>query len=469
MRRAENIKRRVYRWFSSIKTSVYLFALLVVFYFIGTIFPQGADIERYAEAGGRFVEAVRLFGLLDIFHTPLFYLVAVLLLVNLSVCTWDRFQRVRKRAWRESPDVERRLSLALSYRETEELLEEFIKKQRFRLISRDEDTLTAEKGIYYRYLTLLYHAGIVLCFVGFFLTGLFVKEGLLILKQGEPTPIESQMMPELRGWLAPEEPPRFKIQLDEFRTEYILSRKLNYPEDGLSRLAIALGWQDITYTEEERFYPKDWFSKLRILVNGSTVLEKTIEVNDPLRFEGYTFYQVGFEEKLKLKINDKVFTLSTGRKKNIEELGKTLMFTGFRRGTLFKPDGTVDEIRPFVTLKEVKEDGTGVTLGRLHLGESMEIDGKSLRFEGFEETSILSYRYDPGVTLLWYAGFFVFAVMSLRCLGRWYMLRFRIDEEEGGKTTLTVAIHCRGLMADSQRVSALLNTHLERYVRRCAP
>ncbi|HHT9152963.1 MAG TPA: cytochrome c biogenesis protein ResB, partial [Candidatus Hypogeohydataceae bacterium YC40] len=36
---------------------------------------------------------------------------------------------------------------------------------------------------------------------------------------------------------------------------------------------------------------KDWKSKLRIVDGGKTVMEKTIEVNDPLKYKGYAFYQ----------------------------------------------------------------------------------------------------------------------------------------------------------------------------------
>ena len=462
MKEKTPIGRRLYRWFSSIKTSVYLFSVLTLFYILGTIFPQGVDMESYRNAGGRFAGVVEVFGLLDIFHTPVFYLVAILLLLNLTVCTWDRFKRVRKRAWRESPDVERTLLITLSCQETEELLEGFLKKTRMRLILREGLTLCAEKGIYYRYLTLLYHAGIVVCFAGFFLTALFVKEGLLVLTPGTPVEVKSQMMPELRGWLAKKQPPPFKIQLDEFRTEYILSRKLNYPEDSLSRVAIALGWKNITYTEKDHHYPKDWFSKLRILVNGTTVKEKTIQVNDPLRYSGYTFYQVGFEEKLKLKIDDKVFTVTTNKKRRIDELERTLLFTDFRNGTVFRPDGTVERLRPSVVVKEVSEDGVRSTIGRLYLGEGIRIGGRSLYFEGFEELSIVSYRYDPGVWVLWYAGFFVFTVMALRCLGRWYMLRVRMESLQG-RTLLTVSVYGRGLMADPERVLAVFTGHFEGY------
>ena len=40
---------------------------------------------------------------------------------------------------------------------------------------------------------------------------------------------------------------------------------------------------------------KDYKSKLRVIDNGQTVLSKTIEVNDPLKYSGYVFYQSSFD------------------------------------------------------------------------------------------------------------------------------------------------------------------------------
>lgn len=40
---------------------------------------------------------------------------------------------------------------------------------------------------------------------------------------------------------------------------------------------------------------KDFKSKLRIIDNGNTVLSKTIEVNDPLKYGGYVFYQSSYD------------------------------------------------------------------------------------------------------------------------------------------------------------------------------
>ena len=40
---------------------------------------------------------------------------------------------------------------------------------------------------------------------------------------------------------------------------------------------------------------KDYKSKLRVVKNGETVLSKTIEVNDPMKYNGYVFYQSSYD------------------------------------------------------------------------------------------------------------------------------------------------------------------------------
>lgn len=42
---------------------------------------------------------------------------------------------------------------------------------------------------------------------------------------------------------------------------------------------------------------KEFKSKLRILEDNKTVVEKTIEVNDPLRYKGYAFYQSSYDSQ----------------------------------------------------------------------------------------------------------------------------------------------------------------------------
>ncbi len=452
----------LYRKLSSLRTSVYVLGVLCIFYVIGTIFPQGGDINEYEKAGGRFLEAVRLFNLLDVFNTPWFLVPAFVLFLNVSVCTYDRFLRIRARRGAApaaySPDCT--VHLALTRAEAEEEVSRILtRKMRFKVLRTGTDWTVMEKGLSYRWLTWLYHAGIAISFVGFFISGLFVREGIITLRPGEEVEIVSTM-PENRGWLVPSDhsPPGFKLVLDEFITEYTESPRLDYPKDKRSRVAIALGWKDLSYRlDEDSFFPKDWFSRLRVVRDGSTLYEKKIEVNDPLRFEGYTFYQLAYEQRLKLRVGERLVEAEAGKKVDIPSIG-TLRFGPLRTGTLFRLDGTTDKITPFVTVKRLS-GGKTEELGRLVLNGHIRVGKSKLSLVDFEESSVLSYRYDPGVPILWVAGSIVFAVMTLRCFGRWYELAYRVEERDG-TTSLLISIRSKGLGADPARVIRRLSHHL---------
>jgi len=52
----------------------------------------------------------------------------------------------------------------------------------------------------------------------------------------------------------------------------------------------------IAYAPQLPQMPKDFFSDITIIKDGNEAARKTIEVNHPLHFEGYHFYQYGFDE-----------------------------------------------------------------------------------------------------------------------------------------------------------------------------
>ena len=69
----------------------------------------------------------------------------------------------------------------------------------------------------------------------------------------------------------------------------------------------------------------------------------------------------------------------------------------------------------------------------------------------FKEVSILSYRNDPGVPILWWSGIVVLLAMSLRIFGAWYRIIYRIEEKDG-MPHLLMKVKTRGLMADEARL-----------------
>ncbi|MEE9487502.1 MAG: cytochrome c biogenesis protein ResB [Candidatus Brocadiales bacterium] len=64
---------------------------------------------------------------------------------------------------------------------------------------------------------------------------------------------------------------------------------------------------------------KDWKSTLRVIDGGEVVLEKTIEVNDPLKYGGFSFYQSSYDPE-----NPKISGLQVAR-----DPGIAMVYTGF--------------------------------------------------------------------------------------------------------------------------------------------
>lgn len=453
---------RFFRWsykkLSSIYTSVYLLSLLAFLYVIGTIFPQGGDMKEYVEAGGKFVFFVKVFDLLDFFFSPLFLLIAFVLFLNLSVCTYERYlalfaQRVLPKTFEPTH------GFSLTQNTTEAFIDvrKVLRELGFRVASKDQEWILMEKGLPWRWLTWLYHAGIALCFIGFLLTYLLAYEDRITLKHGEPQTVSPSITGRFQSiWKDKAGSTDYNLFLEEFSTDYAQSPTLKYPKEKLSRLAVGLGWDDVEYEiTDESFFPLDWKSKIKVMKNGLTLTEKTMEVNDPLDYGGYTFYQEDFEQVIKIRVDNNPILLEakTGEEFMVPGVDTPLKFGILRAGTLHKLDGTTEKINPFAlvrrSVKEARprpEDGV-----KFEIGETIYIDGVRLTFMDYEENSILSYRYDPGVPILWFGGIFVLALMALRFYGGWYHVAYNIAEKDG-IVILYLNIASKGLSANTARL-----------------
>lgn len=462
----------VYGWgwkkLSSIRTSVYILCILAFFYVIGTVFPQGEKYDEYVKAGGKYLLLVNLFDLLDFFASPVFVITSVLLLLNLAVCTCDRYAglfatRVFPKAFEPTHTLYLTQGLAEANIEVRRVLRENLG---LRLKSNDYEWMIMEKGLPYRWLTWLYHAGIIVCFTGFLLTYLFAFEGNITLKPGQPRPLSPDTTGRVQSlWKTKDGTTEFSLYLDEFITDYVQTPVLDYPKDRLSRLAIGLGWKVPSYgLKDDSLSVKDWKSRLKVKKSGRTLLEKTVFVNDPLRYGGYTFYQEGFEQKIKIRVDSNPILLDakTDEELIVPGIGYPLKFGTLRAGTLYKIDGGVDRIKPFTAVKrpvKASKDKKYEEIGRLEAGAPMDIDGRKIEIAGFEESSVLSYRYDPGTGILWWGGIFVIITMCLRFFGRWQMVAYRTGEADG-IVFLELNISTKGLSADAERLAKRIEYHL---------
>jgi cytochrome c biogenesis protein len=339
------VETMLYRTFTSTKTSVVILAAMSLFLLVGIVLPQDGDYDRYAQAEGKFLGAVKALRLLEVFSSPLFLIASFFFLANILICASDR---IRKKA---NP------------------------------------------------FSVILHLGLILFCAGAAASVLFSFEGEIYLYPGEEATIDTSS-----GSL--------RLGLEEFRTELLLTRELDYPKKKAERpatsLRVALGAEELKYLPEDKYVVKDW--KSVIVVDGA---RKTIEVNHPFTYEGVTFYQSSFAKKLDLRIEDKKHEVELFQKLYLPELQGELHIKDVISGVLYE-NGSTREITPVISLG-FSPAGENLTQEyRVLLGSSFQIKDKTLVLENLREASGISYRYDPGVPYLWLASLLILLGMCVR-------------------------------------------------------
>ncbi len=461
----------IYKKLSSLSASVYILGLMIFFYVIGTIFPQGENMDDYIKAGGKYIFLVNVFNLLDFFSSPLFLLLALILFLNLVICSYERYLALfSPRVFPKTFEPTHTFYLTQNIKDAASEVRQILREELgFRLIEKDNPWIVMEKGLPYRWLTWIYHAGIIICFLGIALTYLFAFEGDLTLKPLVPTPVSPDTAGRLTSlWKGKEGFAGFNLMLDDFTAEYTETPHLDYPKDKISRLAMGLGWQVPAYKiTDESLSPRAWKSRVRIIKGGQQALEQVIDVNYPLRYGGYTFYQIGFEQTLKIRVDDNPIPLETKADEDlfVPGMDTPLKFSPLKDGLLYRLDGGVEKLKPFTIVKRrVKTEQEEVRYedaGRLELGDSIELDGKRIALSNLTEASTLSYRYDPGAKILWWAGLPVLIAMGLRFFGGWYMIAYNLYEQDR-ITCLDIYLVTKGLGAGPERLKSRLEKALTR-------
>jgi cytochrome c biogenesis protein ResB len=453
----------LYKLFSSLKTSVYILAFMSLIFLIGTIFPQGENIDDYIEAGGKYIAVVRALDFLDIFMSPLFLAVTFVLVVNLSICLYDRF-RIFIRVKRKVIDFERLRNNpgVLSFDKAD--FEKSLKKIGFTFKTQTRDTVNPgvkvyEKGLQYWWLSWFYHVGIILAILGFFVTALFAFEEGVLLVPGKPETI-SLYSKETRwnellekfGYEVPEEKKEddYVLTLEEFITEYHQGLKIDYPKGQLERFLLGVGIKELEPSKKGfSFMPKMWLTKFNVKKPDGKVVYAKLWVNRPFRTGYLTLYQMGFEQRVELLANGKLIDAEARVPFEADDAEGKFVLGSLKVGTLFKKDGTTEKIDPVTTLYHIPEEDPSARdeLGEIRLGGKLDAKGITFEFRDYREGSYLSYRKDPGVWLVGLASLFVFLGLTVRSLGAWYRIQYAVQNK-----VAYVLISSRGILADKDRI-----------------
>lgn len=265
--------KQLWNFFASVKLAIFTLCALAITSIIGTVIPQGESASFYVKMYG--VKAAQFMQILDIpdmYYSWWFLSLLLILSLNLTVCSIERFPRVWKIIHTDNLAVSpERISKMASNREwlvSNETLANIDPAVLLKTVGITSESKTLEngdlyfgqKGKYSRIGVYLVHLSILVIFAGAIIGSQLGFKG-------------SVMVPELKS------------------TSKIFSSK--------DSSSINLGFEVRCDRFIIEFYdngmPKEYQSTLTILEDGEEVLTKDIQVNSPLTYKGITFYQSSYQ------------------------------------------------------------------------------------------------------------------------------------------------------------------------------
>ncbi len=272
----KNMKQQtnpVIAFFASVKLALFVLFVLASTSIIGTIIPQNEPAAKYVEYYGE--TAATVFRLLDIdnmYNSWWFLTLLTLLSINLIVCTLKRLphvwgivvadnlkttaERLRKMSPRRTFTFDGTVADAAS--EAKKLLGTagHVKERS----TNDSTLLFTQKGAWTRLGVYVVHFSILVIFVGAIIGVFYGYKAFVMLPAADSTNVVYET-----GSRQPI-PLGFDLRCDNF--------SISFYDTGA---------------------PKEFRSDLTIEKNGTEIITKSIVVNDPLQYEGLTFYQASYQ------------------------------------------------------------------------------------------------------------------------------------------------------------------------------
>lgn len=267
-------KNPVFNFFSSVKLALFTLCLLAFTSIIGTIIPQKESIDwyihNYSETTARIFQVLSI---PDMYNSWWFLGLLTLLSINLIVCSIDRFPGVWKQVKADNlaTDLKRLSKMRLtsswvSNKSEEELATDISnslagKGWKTEQRRRDDSLLLfSQKGAITRTGVYIVHASILVIFIGAIIGELYGFKASVMLPETQATSTAFETGTGKSIDLG------FTVRCDRFDIEFY--------DSGM---------------------PKAYRSKLTVTENGKVTRVKNIVVNDPLTYNGITFYQSSYQ------------------------------------------------------------------------------------------------------------------------------------------------------------------------------
>lgn len=263
----------IWNFFASVKLAIFTLCALAITSIIGTIIPQGESGSFYVKHYGAGVaQFFKILDIPDMYYSWWFLTLLTLLSINLFVCTLERFPRVWKLIHTDnlkiSSDRISKMANAKEWQVSAENVQNIDAQAVFNAIglrvqTRDVEGGTlyfSQSGKYSRTGVYLVHLSILIIFAGAIVGSILGFKGSVMIPEQQET----------SSFFSSEDSSSidlgFTVRCDKFVIEFY--------GNGM---------------------PKEYQSTLTVLENGKELFTRDIEVNSPLTYKGFTFYQSSYQ------------------------------------------------------------------------------------------------------------------------------------------------------------------------------
>jgi cytochrome c biogenesis protein len=360
--------------------------------------------------------------LFTIFTSVWFRAMGAALAISVIACSVHRIPGLWKTAVRPHVDVgasffehapqHEAIVLRSSPRQALDDVQGVLKRHRYRTVTLDDGVIHmyADHNRWAPFGSTAGHLSLVVILAGAMVGSAFgFRDGEFMIAEGATMPVPMA--------------PGLEVRLDAFRDEY-------YASTGA---------------------PSDYASDLVLFRDGTQVASQTIRVNDPLRYDGITFYQSFYGPAVVLNVRDEndAVALTEGiplawrtteanravGRFSIPQanLVAWVVGTGGSADPLIKPG----QVR--VELYRADGDGAAVAAQTITQGTPTTISGLTFTFERERQFTGLSVARDPGVPLVWLGCFLLFAGFVVVFMFPHRRVWIRIVPRAGRGSTVSLA------------------------------
>ena len=393
---------------TSMRVAMVLMIVLAALCVIGSLViqvPTGVGDDPTAKAQwldavrprfGAWTGAMDALGLFDVFNSAAFRVLVAALVISLIACTVHRIPGVWRTATKPRVDVgpgffehapqHESIVVHATTAATLEKVEGVLRRRHYRTVIQDDGTvhLYADRFRFMAFASLAGHVSLILILLGAIVGTTFgFKNQYFAVPEG--------------------------------------STVLTGTEDGLALK--LLSFTDTYYPSNGQ--PQDYLSQVVLLKNGQQVAAQTIRVNEPLTYDGATYYQRAFGPAVQLTIKDQHG--NTVYNEGMPLDGSSTDGSNRSAGALLIP-GTNDTINVFATtgtsdttiqpgqVQIVLYAGGGSTATDSKVvdqGKATAIGNYTMTFDRELKYTVLSISRDPGQILVWLGALLLFVGFTL--------------------------------------------------------